>query len=386
MNNFIFAECTDTGRIRQVNEDSMASFDSPNGRVVVVCDGMGGMNAGDVASKLAVSVIKDILTDNQFPNPNEAITRSVIAANQAILNRASQNIGLSGMGATCVILIVKDGKVYYGSVGDSRIYYISGGSITQLTRDQSYVQALVDAGEISAEEAESHQDKNQIVNALGIETMTPPVLAKTPITPAPGSVFLLCSDGLSNMVKNDGIATIISRSDLSLQQKAETLVEAANEAGGVDNITVQLVEFAGSFSAVDKERKLKQEIKKNKSITYLLAAITILIVVGGGIAWYLTSAGNNKKDSESKEVVSKKKSQPVQTVTTKKEVIIVEKESKSAPQAKPVNKEERQKRKKTNNPIKRKVEKVKGSTTKVENPNPEEQQMQIRKSDNVPGK
>ena len=101
MENYIIANCTDTGKVRSVNEDSMTTFESPNGRVVAVCDGMGGQNAGDVASQLAVAVIEDILTDNTFASPEEAITRSIVAANQAILHKAAQNPALSGMGATC---------------------------------------------------------------------------------------------------------------------------------------------------------------------------------------------------------------------------------------------------------------------------------------------
>ena len=130
MENYVLANCTDPGKVRDINEDSMVTFDSPNGRVVAVCDGMGGQNAGDVASQLAVTVIQDILTDNTFASPEEAITRSIIAANQAILRRAAQDVSLSGMGATCVMIIIKEGKVYFGSVGDSRIYYIAGGMRT----------------------------------------------------------------------------------------------------------------------------------------------------------------------------------------------------------------------------------------------------------------
>ena len=183
----------------------MTTFDSPNGRVVVVCDGMGGQNAGDVASSLAVTVIQDILTDNTFTSPEEAINRSIFAANQAILRRAAQDVNLSGMGSTCVMIIIKDGQVYYGSVGDSRIYYITGGTIRQITKDQSYVQTLVDEGAITQEAAEHHQDKNQITNALGLEGMTAPVIGQMPIVPEPGSVFLLCSDGLSGMINNNAI-------------------------------------------------------------------------------------------------------------------------------------------------------------------------------------
>ena len=308
MENYIIANCTDTGRTRRVNEDSMVTFDSPNGRVVAVCDGMGGQNAGDVASQLAVTVIQDILSDNTFTTPEEAITSSVIAANQAILRKASMNENMQGMGATCVMLIVKDGKVYYGSVGDSRIYYIANGMIRQITKDQSYVQTLVDAGQITQEAAEHHQDKNQITNALGVEGMTPPVIGQMPITPEPNSIFLLCSDGLSGMINNNTILNTVSRHDLSLNERAQMLVEQANEAGGLDNITVQLVEFPAEDMAMSLMRSpavsgaVAQSKKKSHTVLYSLIAALLVIAVAGGAYWYFHED---------------EKPQPKATVTTK---------------------------------------------------------------------
>lgn len=246
MENYIIANKTDVGRTRQVNEDSMITFDSPNGRVVAVCDGMGGQAAGDVASQLACNIIRDILENNTFANPLEAITRSMIAANQGILYRTAQQPELEGMGATCVMLIIKDNVVYYGWVGDSRIYYISNHTIRQISRDQSYVQSLVDSGQITAEEAAHHPQKNEITNALGLQGMTPPVLCQMPVTPEPGGVFLLCSDGLTGMVDDAQIERTVSKPELSLQEKAEHLVALANRNGGLDNISVQLVEFPRS--------------------------------------------------------------------------------------------------------------------------------------------
>lgn len=291
MENYIIANCTDTGRTRRVNEDSMVTFDSPNGRVVAVCDGMGGQNAGDVASQLAVAVIQDILSDNTFATPEEAITSSVIAANQAILRKASMNEDMQGMGATCVMLIVKDGKVYYGSIGDSRIYYIANGMIRQITKDQSYVQTLVDAGQITIAEAEHHQDKNQITNALGVEGMTPPVIGQMPITPEPNSTFLLCSDGLSGMINNNTIFNTVSRYDLSLNERARMLVEQANEAGGLDNITVQLVEFPAEDMAMSQmgspsvSSAIAQPKKKSYAVLYSLIAVLLVVAVAGGAYW-----------------------------------------------------------------------------------------------------
>lgn len=308
MENYIIANCTDTGRTRRVNEDSMVTFDSPNGRVVAVCDGMGGQNAGDVASQLAVAVIQDILSDNTFATPEEAITSSVLAANQAILRKASMNEDMQGMGATCVMLIVKDDKVYYGSIGDSRIYYIANGMIRQITKDQSYVQTLVDAGQITLAEAEHHQDKNQITNALGVEGMTPPVIGQMPIIPEPNSTFLLCSDGLSGMINNNTILNTVSRHELSLNERARMLVEQANEAGGLDNITVQLVEFPAEDMAMSPmgspsvSSAIAQPKKKSHAVLYSLIAALLVIAVAGGAYWYFHE---------------EEKPQPKATVTTK---------------------------------------------------------------------
>ena len=289
MDQYILANCTDTGLVRQVNEDSMTTFDSPNGRVLVVCDGMGGQNAGDVASQLAVAVIQDILSDNTFATPAEAITQSIIAANQAILRRAAQNGELSGMGSTCVMLIIKDGLVYYGSVGDSRIYYADGSSLVQLTRDQSYVQTLVDEGKLTPFEAEHHKDKNQITNALGVEGMTPPVVCQTPITPAPGSIFLLCSDGLSGMVSPASMLATLQQTGLSLKERADELISKANQAGGTDNITVQLVEFEanpGAAMGTQNGVMASRAAKKSNTVYYILLAVCF-VLIGGVLGWYL---------------------------------------------------------------------------------------------------
>ncbi len=312
MENYIIANCTDVGRVRQVNEDSMTTFDSPNGRVIVVCDGMGGQNAGDVASQLAVKVIEDILIDNAFNSPAEAITQSIVAANNAILRKAAQNPDLGGMGATCVMLIIKDGKVHYGWVGDSRIYYVAGNNIMQLSKDQSYVQQLVDAGEISEEEAEHHQDKNQITNALGVDGMTPPEIGESPITPAVGSVFLLCSDGLSGMVNNQNILATVANKKLSLKQRADQLVQQALEAGGLDNVTVQLVEFGTAVAeegngaprivtqfespAISNTGKRAAGRKKGLSTILMYAGCAVgTLLLCGGTFWFFSQEKEEKK-------------------------------------------------------------------------------------------
>lgn len=292
MDTYIIANRTDVGKERMVNEDSMVTFDSPNGRVIAVCDGMGGQAAGDVASRLACDIITDILENNTFSSPEEAITRSITAANQGILHRASQDPQLEGMGATCVMLIIKDGRVHYGWVGDSRIYYVTKSGITQLSRDQSYVQQLVNSGQITREEAEHHPQKNEILNALGIPTMTPPELSPTPITPEPGSVFVLCSDGLSGMVSDEIIETIVNNSNMTLQHKADSLVNRANENGGLDNITVQLVQFGKE--KLDKAGG-KGILGLDMKTIYIAIAVIVVVFLGIFIAVNLT-----KKDEPAK--------------------------------------------------------------------------------------
>lgn len=304
MQNFIIAKATHPGQVRQVNEDSMTVFDSVNGHVMVVCDGMGGQAAGDQASQLAVSIIENILTDNQFNTPEEAISSSVVAANQGILNRQAQNPELDGMGSTCVMLIIKEGKVHCGWVGDSRIYYISNHTIRQISKDQSYVQQLVDAGQLTPEEAEHHPQKNEITNCLGIQGMTPPEVLQFPITPEPGSVFLLCSDGLSGMVDNARIERLVSSQELNLHQKANQLVQMANEAGGLDNITVELVQFGNNsggatsgtlFETPEGMEKAETKKKGGKSkLMMLLAGLIVLVGLGTG-AYYSFAGGDDDK-------------------------------------------------------------------------------------------
>ncbi len=314
----------------------MTTFDSPNGRVVVVCDGMGGQNAGDVASQLAVAVIQDILTDNEFASPEEAITKSIMAANQAILHRSSQNEELSGMGATCVMLLISDGKVYYGSVGDSRIYYVADGQIRQITKDQSYVQTLVDAGEISPEAAEHHRDKNQITNALGIRGMTPPVISLLPITPEPGSVFILCSDGLSGMVNNNVIQKVASDHSRPLSERAKELVNLANNAGGIDNITVQMVEFPKGVAVGTPIGSHKKQNKNHTKIYIFVAvAIVLLLLICAGTYWMIERSKPKpiikpaiKIETSVTDKKTSKKTEPAITSqpTTEQKVIVIEQE------------------------------------------------------------
>lgn len=321
MDNFIIAKSTDVGVARQVNEDSMSVFDSPNGRVMVVCDGMGGQAAGDVASQMAISIIENILTDNTFATPEEAIRSSIMAANQGVLNHAARNPQLEGMGSTCVMIIIKDGRVHCGWVGDSRIYYIANHTIRQISHDQSYVQQLVDSGQISPAEAFNHPQKNEITNCIGLQGMTPPVTLPVPIVPEPGSVFLLCSDGLTGMVDEARIERTISNENLTLQERSDLLINMANQAGGLDNITIELIQFGGADAVVvanDVEATTIATDSKSKKSLYTILSVCVLLLVCSVGVYFLLFSGTSEK-SEKKSEKSKERTEQVEKKRTSHE-------------------------------------------------------------------
>lgn len=268
---------TDVGRKRKANEDNGGHFITINGLVSVVCDGMGGHVGGAVASQVAIDTIHEFLECQYYDDPREAIGLAIQAANEAIIKRTQVQPDLTGMGSTCVLLLVRDGKVYVGHVGDSRIYLIREKNIIQLTKDHSFVQTLVDMGQITKEEAERHPRKNEITNALGIPQMTPATIRPDPIEPQAGDCFLLCSDGLSGMVNDKAIERIVSKQrEYTSQQRADILVQTANANGGVDNITVELVEFAVSPAAATAAAKKSLSPK----VVYPVLAALLLLCAG----------------------------------------------------------------------------------------------------------
>lgn len=287
---------TDVGRKRTANEDSMGNAVTRNGLVSVVCDGMGGHVGGATASRIAVNAILENLDAVYYDDPRIAIGESIDIANRAILNEAAAHPELSGMGSTCVLLIVRDGKVYIGHVGDSRIYLIRSKRIIQLTKDHSYVQMLVDRGEITKEQAEHHRRKNEITNALGIPDMSPATVADDAIIPEAGDCFLLCSDGLSGMVSNEVICKVISRqSEMNAQDRVNRLVSLANENGGIDNITAQMVEFPVAPGVAEPDKKLPLWLK-------ILVPALLVAAVGAG-AYLLSRKGKKQEEEKHEEAV-----------------------------------------------------------------------------------
>jgi len=250
------ASLTDPGRVRDHNEDCIES--RPEIGLFVLADGMGGYNAGEVASGMATSLISDGLQEAWIPGDvsrmgreeakalSEKLIREHIArANNAIFTTSQNNPECAGMGTTLVVCLFYDNFLTVAHIGDSRLYRLRGEGMEQVTRDHSLLQEQLDSGLITPEEAKLSQNKNLVTRALGIDPMVEPELHVYETQPE--DLFLLCSDGLSDMVDDEEIRmTLIalkSNPGLTVQQ----LVQAANDNGGRDNISAMLIRVAEPY-------------------------------------------------------------------------------------------------------------------------------------------
>ena len=231
------------GKVRSRNEDSLIVGSG----YAVVADGMGGHSKGDVASLMAVSAIKKKLENSKIKDSKKLLKAAVEAANTEIFEYAVKNSYEGDMGTTVVACLWDEKTVTVANVGDSRCYCISNGKIDRVTKDHSLVQQLVDRGEITPEEAETRTDKNVILRAVGCERDVSVDIFVREIKD--NDIYFLCSDGMSNLVKEDEIIDGISGDDL--QKSLEKLVALANSRGGSDNITVAAVKFTNDTNGED---------------------------------------------------------------------------------------------------------------------------------------
>jgi len=243
--NYKFCALTDTGRARANDEDAVV-FDEATG-VVVLGDGMGGYNAGEVASGMATAFIKSELSQwlladgasSRAKDVRRAMEVCVDKANTSILNAANANAQYEGMGTTLVVGVFREDGLVLGHIGDSRCYRVRAGKLEQITRDHSLLQEQIDAGLVTPEQAERSTIRNLVTRALGVEPSV--LLEVSECAVELGDVYLMCSDGLNDMVADVAIARIML-TEAELEEKAQMLVDAANANGGRDNISVLLVE------------------------------------------------------------------------------------------------------------------------------------------------
>jgi protein phosphatase len=243
-----FYSAIDTGRARTNNEDAVALDEAAS--LAVLADGMGGYNAGEVASQMATSFIRSELgrwlVDSGQDPPDAEVRRAmdicVDNANRAIFNAANANPLYAGMGTTLVVAVFRAERLLIGHVGDSRAYRLRTGRLSRITRDHSLLQEQIDAGVITVEQAAFSANKNLVTRAVGVEDT---VLLETHLHDTqPGDVYLMCSDGLSDMLDDAVIAQLLIAHD-ALADAGRALVDAANDAGGKDNISLILARVPG---------------------------------------------------------------------------------------------------------------------------------------------
>ena len=234
---------TDTGKTRDINQDAyLAHILDEDTAFAVVCDGMGGAKAGNVASTLAAKTIYDYVLRSWQSNMNDTqiknlLCSAVMSANVEVYDAAKRDEELSGMGTTVVVAIMNNNFAYIVHVGDSRAYLIRDDLLSQITIDHSMVQKMIESGQLTAEEARLHPKKNVITRALGVDENVN--IDYNELACNGNDVILICTDGLSNMLENNEILNIILNKEF--KNAAEALVSEANDKGGIDNITAVLI-------------------------------------------------------------------------------------------------------------------------------------------------
>jgi len=255
---FAHVEMTDVGRVRDHNEDAIAA--APDIGLWVLADGMGGYNAGEVASGIAVKTIVDLVTEackrekrNEI-EPETGLMRQTIAlrdavarANKIINQTAQTQPQCEGMGTTLVACLFYDNRASVAHVGDSRLYRLRGTKFEQITMDHSLLQELVDRGFYSPEEAQRSTNRNYVTRALGVEATVEVEVQEIEVER--GDYFLLCSDGLPDMVEDEDIHLTISTFENDVETIAEQLIKLTNDNGGRDNVSVGLIHVIDSFPA-----------------------------------------------------------------------------------------------------------------------------------------
>lgn len=271
------AAVTDIGCEREINEDRYAVADSSNGRAWIVCDGMGGEVGGELAAQLAIDAIKRALESNDFEDTSTAISSAIQEANRIIVLRR-QNPAFGSMGTTVVAALIKDDELSIAHAGDSRAYVVREDSIQQLTVDHTYVQELVDRGEITAEAAMTHPQAHVLTKCLGSDTSLRVDLKKFWVWSRKFGMakdkLVLCSDGLYSLISDEEIKAITNA--YTPQEACIKLVELARERGGYDNITLAILPLEGTLSEEpSKERLASKRAVKSKAPTITTAPIVL---------------------------------------------------------------------------------------------------------------
>ncbi len=303
------------GSVRVANEDcidSVINNSNAYSNVFVVCDGMGGHVGGAKASEIATKNIIEYFSREPDSVPQNALRAAIEFTNIQIYGTAQVNPELKGMGTTCTVLVENGGLIYIAHVGDSRIYIYSDNKLYRLTKDHSYVQGLVDAGEITDAQMETHLRKNELTRALGISEEVKVEVASQPIFAKKGDKFLLCTDGLCGLISDKLIASTLN-SGIEIDATVHELISLAEKAGGHDNISVDLVEIIQSehsntkfenqnnenYSSL-KTQELNSTPKNKNSAKNKALLVVLLLVVFLGLSTGIFKTFYHKEDNINK--------------------------------------------------------------------------------------
>ena len=319
------AAATDVGRRRHGNEDSYALWVSDgSGRshaadtLLVVCDGMGGSNAGEVASRMAVEAVVREFEEDTSGDAQAALHRAVDTANTEVHEHSRTRQDLQGMGTTCTAVAILGDTLTFAHVGDSRAYLVRSGRMTQITSDHSLVAQLVARGQITAEDARHDPRRNVVTRSVGVGAVVDIDADRMGEPLLPGDTVLVCSDGLHGQLSDEEIAKLAS--DGSLDRACRTLIALANERGGPDNITVALARIEGGdggdggYEAHEAPRARVSAAPpqpradapsapvsskaRTRTLQLLIVALVILLLVIAGIVWFMLGRMRGEAESD----------------------------------------------------------------------------------------
>jgi len=305
-NDISIGNLSDVGRERTENQDYFGYFEpqddrefSEKGRLIIVADGMGGHTGGRTASRLAVEIVKNHYLTDTGHNIQDFLRQAIEKANKVIYQRAEDDTSLKGMGTTCTSMVIHEGIAYIAHVGDSRIYQVRNNQIKQITKDHSWVQQMLQDGLLTPAEAIGHPKSNVIIRSVGSKPSVD-VDSYNPIRLQPGDLYLLCSDGLTGLVNDNEILKILSMN--KPQPACRQLVDLANQRGGYDNITVQVVRINNVYGTLDPAKmvaaktspdKVVAQVQDHTSETYkkplqkkLIPVLSLLLIIIIGVVYF----------------------------------------------------------------------------------------------------
>ncbi len=279
LKNFTYHGHSDIGLIREKNEDRYGYFNTVNGDVFVVCDGIGGVGDGEIAAEKTLESVEAYFSEKWVQDTETLLQDGMRFFNLQLLNEVKNHVGTSVLGTTIALILVRDSKVYYTHIGDSRIYYKTKNKIFRLTSDHSYVQSLINKGKLTESEARFHEKRNIITKALGISGEFEPEPHSSAIKPADEDYILICSDGLSSHVSDIEISKILEKK-ISLKEKVKILIDKADDYGGEDNITVQLIHFYNTGRKTSDFILSRKKTSLSNRKILLMGALSLISLIG----------------------------------------------------------------------------------------------------------